>query len=578
MKKKKLLAGVMALATVATAGVGLVGCKNGEPGKNYYLTFDEDNNPATHNETKTVLKTDINNFEAFPELEADPVTGFAGEWKYKSWNGDSITLIASYGDGTEQNPYLVKTAEQFKLVLDNYCSQVSTKFYASTGDVATGTEAEEANALVKVEVFKTFAITYIRTATSEAWPTQGENVILDVTNKLHIRLIGDVDLTTLSSYKCGDYVSISLDAGKYDLKGNLIDRYEIKASGIMSSSLFNYAEDSIIKNLNFNLSEEAAKLIFATRFGELKFENVTINSEDNFVNVHANNGNYSPFISHILRKSNTVFKNCTNNVNFMCSSKNMGIFVGGYGTANATITFDTCVNNGDVKCATAAGMFIGNRTYNPTINIVNCKNTGDFTSKLASHVLAGHIPVGSAANIQMLPELIDDYDVSIDGVIENTGEFSLLTSNYSASVSGADVTITNGGEALQAGKYEFNIMSYFKNSAGSTLYVTITKEVEVLGTEESVTFEDVNYLYTDKDTHVSRGNEIPANVEWINVPRTSLKYFIDETSGYYVFDLGNEGLKENIIGSTSYTTNDLKRTVIVRDSQGNVIDFVVDVQ
>ena len=578
MKKKKLLAGVMALATVATAGVGLVGCKNGEPGKNYYLTFDEDNNPATHNETKTVLKTDINNFEAFPELEADPVTGFAGEWKYKSWNGDSITLIASYGDGTEQKPYLVKTAEQFKLVLDNYCSQVSTKFYASTGDVATGTEAEEANALVKVEVFKTFAITYIRTATSEAWPTQGENVILDVTNKLHIRLIGDVDLTTLSSYKCGDYVSISLDAGKYDLKGNLIDRYEIKASGIMSSSLFNYAEDSIIKNLNFNLSEEAAKLIFATRFGELKFENVTVNSANNFVNVHANNGNYSPFISHILRKSNTVFKNCTNNVNFMCSSKNMGIFVGGYGTANATITFDTCVNNGDVKCATAAGMFIGNRTYNPTINIVNCKNTGDFTSKLASHVLAGHIPVGSAANIQMLPELIDDYDVSIDGVIENTGEFSLLTSNYSASVSGADVTITNGGEALQAGKYEFNIMSYFKNSAGSTLYVTITKEVEVLGTEESVTFEDVNYLYTDKDTHVSRGNEIPANVEWINVPRTSLKYFIDETSGYYVFDLGNEGLKENIIGSTSYTTNDLKRTVIVRDSQGNIIDFVVDVQ
>ena len=153
-----------------------------------------------------------------------------------------------------------------------------------------------------------------------------------------------------------------------------------------------------ISNLNFNIDAFAA-LIFESNYSkELLLENITVNGSAEI----AGDNNYSPFISRIVSKKDAkatvIMRNCVNNAN-ITNNGCTGVFVGKVqedsGLFSANITFENCVNNGTIIRTTngyASMLFANPCTFThqneEDIKIINCENNGYIAGTAGARIVS----------------------------------------------------------------------------------------------------------------------------------------------------------------------------------------------
>ncbi|MBQ3158477.1 MAG: hypothetical protein IJB98_02165, partial [Clostridia bacterium] len=423
----------------------------------YTLIFDEDNNPQTTNTTKTIEKTAINNRSTWPTLaEKD---GYAGEWVKKSQDGDTITLIANYGDGSAENPYLIGTVQQLENMIN------STKSFNEVYTSASYNVTTEANAKRKVVHYNTVDIAYVKDSSST--PSKASWTLLHCvpTNKLHVRLVSDIDVSSFSEASVGGAVSIVFDGAKYDLDGNIIDTYALNKVSASAFSYYYYASkatysgnmfemivDSTFKNLEINLTDTVAGFAFMARDGQTTLENITVNSTESITKGN----NSSAFVSHIMSNCDFRFINCTNNADYEgISGSYNGIFVGGYAVYGTSVSFTNCINNGNIVTGGTCGFFFGNSSYKPTnLTVKNCINNGIMIGDQRSHILVPLVDATRNGEDKYNDTNAVVYDTTVEGEFTQNGEFLKLSSTSTVSVSGNDLIISNSSANLTAGTYE----------------------------------------------------------------------------------------------------------------------------
>jgi len=578
---KKLIIGAVALS--ATTLFGLTGCDESNPdtpkNSTYTVTFDHDDNPATAPQDVVEFKEGDTELVRFPE--APEMQGFAGVWQDFTLEDHNITVTAHYGNGTEENPYLVSTATQFGRMIKDYTSYIDTVYINDLG-----TEGEESEALRKRVNYKTMSLVYTRATVEDSWVFDR----YETSNKTYFKLVSDIDISTISGLNSTDlsgrYFSGCIDGDGHNLIG-FDGSLFTSTSGAMVENIV----DTTFKNLNVYLGDNLASLVAHARGGNNYFENITTyngNVKPTFVS--ADDNNESPFIFHAFGQETTLsFINCVNKADMVISADYCGLFLGGYAKNIAKLSFNGCVNEASIRTSGGVGLLIGNGTYSPADLEVDagCKNLGSVESKKDSHILISHI-TGSG----MLSEKVKDYDNADrlkNAAGEVVGTLGVLQSQYLATVDGDNITITNKteGENISYGNYQLILSAYASNKSGENHMSLLTNIVIGVNVEEgeSYTFENVYYGMMDLNTYnkSSLSNKVDASqledTEWTNLKGYNIKYFVDAENGIYVIDFSqhedeaNLGENKLVINTTK---DKLNKVVVVYNEETKDIEFIAD--
>ncbi len=372
----------------------------------YTLIFDADNNTETTNIVMTIPKNALNDRTNWPII-ADK-NGWAGEWKFIGWEDNTATLFANYGDGSEENPYLIGNELSFKKMVDYVGTKIKeeVKYYKN-----------QVESTVDDYDTKDTITTYATVITHYIQPTTGSATWEFETNKKFFRLVNDINFE-LTEIAPSGYSSFVLDGGIYNpFNGNYEGDYElnnVNESIFSSGKIFDIIVDSEIKNINVNLNEQVVSLVSYTRGGVYNagtdeerrdtavLKNITIDSNGQTITQTGNNE--SAFIGHVMTEANLLMEDCVMDVaKINSNSEWAGIFVGGYPRTNGKVTFKNCVNNADVTSTGNLGIFFGNDTWKTNTTdrekyiheIINCKNTGNLIGNEKSHILVGFDRTGN---------------------------------------------------------------------------------------------------------------------------------------------------------------------------------------
>ena len=240
---------------------------------------------------------------------------------------DAITVNNNFagGLGTENSPYLIATAEQFKNIEKLYAEKTQE------GDTYTG----------KAYSFK-----------------QAADIVIPT-------MVNGVSF-------------VNMFTGVYDGNSFSISFAEdcvIKDYSYLFGIVFN---NTTIKNLTLKLNEnQPVSLIYSSDWQTdtltLTMENVAVESSGKA--VKANSTNFGFFGCFIIENFDRItFKNCVNNADLINQGTSTGAFVGSgyifFQGDDAKVEYIDCVNNGDITGANQAGIIYGNGAY---VGVYNSK-------------------------------------------------------------------------------------------------------------------------------------------------------------------------------------------------------------
>ena len=274
------------------------------------------------------------------------------------------------GDGSEANPYVIATAEQFKTAFSQdtvYAEAIerSKIYYKLANDIVVdGTVAYYLN-----------------------------NVVLDGNNKVLSvdKILGDDSYTDVAVFKVARNSTIQ----------NLTYNYQYK--GLICSA---GRGDVVLKNVAIKGNSTVVFSKNSGAFVWLAFE---------FKNLGNNSGN--------TENDSLTFINCTNYLNITDDSvaPYFGVFVGGAADAlSKTITFDSCRNEGNVDTSGNVGVLIGN-PYNVTskvkIVVKDFVNTG---------IIKGSETAGRVNSLFTMYESINNNNVTKEGTVQGEDKVSTI--------------------------------------------------------------------------------------------------------------------------------------------------------
>jgi len=501
----------------------------------------------------------LENVPAVPEN----TDGFAGVWESYVLSNKDITVNATYGNGSESNPYMVSTANQFKKILNDYTKLVRTDFLD-----ASGQPCAEDEAVVKNVIYKTVTITYHRQDTSADWNLESYN-----THKVYFKLLENIDLSTIAS----DLQQLNLYGryfcGEIDGQGHTISGIDGSLFTGSYGAMFDNVVAASFKNINLSLGASLGTLVRIARGGNTVFENIVVENTNPTI-ITADDNNESVFLNFALGASSVSFRNCVNNANFISYSGYGGLFVGGYAKDDSVVTFTNCVNNGNVVSRGVMGLFFGNPTYKPaSYSITNCSHNGKLVSNIGSHILAPEVSGSSGA----FGDTIDNYDYNESGVISGIDDqsFASLETAYTATINDSNITISS--TTVKAGHYQLILSAYAGNPDGSTVLTNIViNQTKDADDANSVVFEKSYYGMMDLNTYnaSSLTNKIDsqavAEADWTKLEGYNIRYFVDETNGLYVFDYSGYDNAYVLNASASK----LQKSVVYTGS--DTIEFIVN--
>ncbi|MBQ3502961.1 MAG: hypothetical protein IJA72_04810, partial [Clostridia bacterium] len=260
--KKQLFVGALALG--ATALFGLTGCGEAKDNDNvtpelpkYTVTFDHDGNPNTDNIVVEYSEgdTSLSGKKNYSTVLNKEVDGYAVVWDEYTLNNEDIVVNATYGDGTQANPYLISNGKQLVQVLKDY-SKATTTYLKGNGTICG-----EEEAVGKIEEYKAVKFTYSRATTSDAWGSPTMEV--KSSGKHYYKLISSISLSDIGSNTFKNNLG-SVDLQKVYFNG-VIDGYKdsqnnYAISGIdgamftsTEGALFNTVVGATFKNLTIRL-------------------------------------------------------------------------------------------------------------------------------------------------------------------------------------------------------------------------------------------------------------------------------------------------------------------------------------
>ena len=588
--KNKFVKGVMLGACMLGAVGALTACGNKKE-ETYTLIFDADNNIETLNEKRVIKKSELNNKTLFPTLESQ--NGYAGEWVKSSQNGKTITFISNYGDGSKNDPYLVENIEQFQNMIksSHYSDQNVFETIYMDGEYNI-VEDYSQNAERKIVRYGNVDVIYIKSLVYD--PDQNSSVVswtLSSTvarDKSYFRLIADIDFSTQENNVVGGNISIDLDGTEYDINGNKVGTYSLmnlssdkvncsnhnSTNSEIKGAMFEGITDSTFKNLEINLDENCATIAYIANSGTNRFENIIVNSINDYVQMGNND---SVFVNFLRANCNLEMENVVNNANYKGSAGGyFGVFVGGSGYYGTNATFKNCVNNGNIKTPGAAALFFGNSTYKSTnITIENCVNNGKIIADERSHILVPQVDNSITGEDKFTSENIDDYDETVAGKFTQNGSLNYIQTNSEMQIVGNDVIISGKNDSnLTAGTYELVLSLSFKETGdglNTTRQYLPIKTIEVDGTEQSLTVEDVYYDIVSLSTFNICGYSVDADAIWNDIEGTNYKWTFDEATKCYVIDFNDE-----------YVNNEgslMNLDVTVKDSEGEILEInsIIDI-
>ena len=554
--KKQLFIGALALG--ATALFGLTGCGDTKDKDTvtpelpkYTVTFDHDNNPATDNIVVEYVEgdTSLNGKQNYSQVLNKEVDGYAVVWDEYTLNNENIVVNATYGDGTQANPYLVSNGKQFAQILKDYSTIISTTYMRGNG-----TTCEEAEAVGKIEEYKAVKLTYSRATVSDEWG--GPTIEIKSSGRAYYKLISSISLLDIGATTFKNNMS-SINFQKVYFNG-VIDGYKDTQSnytisgfdGAMFTStegaLFNTTVGATFKNLTLRLGDNIASLAGIARGGNNIYQNIKVYSTNQATFVSADDNNESPFIVHAIgNNTSLLFENCVNYADMNSVAEYHGIFLGGYAKDILSLQFENCVNHGTIKSVGSVGMLVGNGIYSPNALIVsNCKNEGTFITQKPSHVL-----VSNASGSGLIHNSIATYDTPACGYSNDT--FTALEAEYDAVVDNANIVVTNGVEDadVDTGRYQLVLTTFATNAVGNgyrTIKLNVILDQIVSEQAESVIFEDVYHGFMDLNTYnATNSTSITSDDTWTSlVGYSNIKYkLIDDC---YVFDFNQYEIDNSI--------------------------------
>ena len=595
---KKILAGALVLG--ASTMFGLVGCGENKDktveevavASTYTVTFD-DNNTATEDVEVQFKQGDV-------ELSSVPSCptkdGFAGIWDSYTLGSEDIVVKAKYGDGTENNPYMIDTTNQFSYMIKHYATDHSSEykngsqlvakedvngnFTTSTGVKLTGSDLEIAlnSATSKTEFYKTCSVTYVK---DDAWKMSA----IDIGTKVYFKLISDIDISSLQGQSNGGrFINASIDGlkedgGRYQLLGVNGDKFRNTEGAIFNNMVGNSTISNI--DVKFGAKKNLASLVGCVRKGVVNLENISTSvTNGGQVFINSADDNESPFVRNVLGEDGVGaatlnMTNCVNNANIISTAKNFGIFVGGYAMSASKVNFDRCVNNASVISSGMVGVFFGNNFATPkSYTIKDCENNGMITTHnyANSHVLVADVMGTSCLGTTS----ISIYDN--DSSIQNSSIEALSTRYTLGRGSDVDLIVENSGLNVDKGIYELTI-SALATTSELAIRTNINFVTKLDTATESLTFENVLYGMIDVNTYKSEFaiESISESVEWKNVEGyDGIKYFLDTEKGYYVFDYSEFERKNTISPLTlNVSAQDVEVIVVVKSLQQSIVNFVV---
>jgi len=493
---------------------------------------------------------------------------YVEDWSRTTSNGWSL-LTRDYGEGTEEDPYIIKDNYHFEAMINNFASLQLTSYDDSW--------TLEEGATKKYEDYGSIVLNY--TGNKDNW------TLSSYTPKTkYIRLEADIDYSQFSEAVYGAYASLYIDGNGYsllNLDGEMLENTD------NFGGLINRGYNMTIKNLNVSSANRVAPLVNYIQGGVNTFENVNIipNANNDDITLTADDTNESMYMSCMF-DGTVSFIDCKNYANYMSTAGYAGVFMGGYARYNETsgvdtrVYFENCINCGNIVTTGVYGIFFGNGTRRPAyFELKNCVNNGnikDGHASYESHVLASKTSGMLEFFKDGCADVVEKYDSMVVGVIKNNGKIESLVSNTTANISGQDLVLTpKSGLTLTNGSYELVIESRLsfappgpEGTRTASWRIRLPYNVDV-NNITSYTFEDVILTFIDIDGYINLGystNGLSWS-EFMNDDDGEYRYAIDSTNGFYVFDLGGDWIMPpEFYGGVRYT-------LTIKDSDGNIIDF-----
>ena len=313
----------------------------------------------------------------------------------------------------------------------------------------------------------------------------------------------------------GGYVSKyfygTFDGNGCTLKGELAnDAFLIEVIGGTSA----------LKNFHIDVEGAALTLAFYASSATVIFEDIVL---DRFVTC---GNNTSAFMAHTFA-SDVTYRDCVNNASYVIETY-AGVFLGGYtGENNKSLTFDGCVNNGDIL-GDRVYMFVGNGAYiGGTITVKDCVNNGTFKGNKAAPFSNFNGLSGSGVDRDHT-ELNERYTAELGG-------FSLITLTETVTYHNGTGLITITG-ADPSRSYRILMAAYATADDGSTYGMSVDIPFVTGGTYAG--------WFVDKYTAVEKYNltlgDFPAGHDY------PYQMISSGSKTFYVFDFGEDTYRWNM--------------------------------
>ncbi len=353
----------------------------------------------------------------------------------------------------------------------------------------------------------------------------------------NIVFANDIILTDddFSNYYLVKYFSGSIDGNGH----SLVYKNAFTGSFLIDSCV----ADVTVKNMDLVFEGSGFGLIFVAglyngdRYNgsiNVTLENITLKS---FISTVGNNT--GAFIIHALN-SDVTFRNCVNEANYFVLTY-AGIFLGGYNLGTVSITFDGCINRGNVNGVNVY-MFIGNDTNanssNPLTVVVteSCRNEGTITGDKAG------LFANFNSNNTTLNQLNDEYSSRTELV----GNIVSLDKPTETVTYGENNIITiNGGDS--ANDYVVFMMAYANYKIGGTLGIAITIPMD----------EDVYAgRFIDKETAEQKyGLDVSGSYITNEYTYPYKICNLDNGQKVYIFDLGTKSVDMTLDSNPNIKVN-----------------------
>ncbi len=276
---------------------------------------------------------------------------------------------------------------------------------------------------------------------------------------------------------------------------------------------------SALKNFHIEAESAALMLAFYASGATLLFEDIVL---EKFVTC---GNNTSAFMAHTFA-SDVTYRNCVNNASYVIETY-AGVFLGGYtATNNISLTFDGCVNNGNI-IGDRVYMFVGNGAHiGGTITVKDCVNNGTFKGNKAAPFSDFNKDSHGVDNDHS--ELNEIYTAELGG-------FSLtsLAETVTYPNDTGLITITDGDSSRS---YRIMMMAYATAEDGSTYGMSV--DIPFVA--------DSTYAgwFVDKYTAVEKYNLTLG--DFLSGYDYPYQMIISNGETFYVFDFGEDTYRWNL--------------------------------